>query len=246
VALMGQDGTGKTTISRILEKKLEGKGKKVQLKRGFDYFILHFFTGSSSPRAELVRDEFFRKSGKLQGIFLVWPYLVWLDFVLQKIFLEIFKRDSIVLFDRYVGDSLTGWEYFGYSSRIIRWLYLHFPKTFLCFVLDVPPEIGVQRKEFENIPDSDVETLKKQMRFVGYINPRNQGNVSENAKREVLLRFYAIQRKRYLALSHHFYARLIDTSKPIEIVVSELYKEIEKYAKSRTKGPFSLPKEASK
>lgn len=231
---MGQDGTGKTTISQILERKLREKGKNVQLKRGFDYFILHFFIGSSSSRVESTRDQFFRKSGKLKVAFLLWPYLVWVDFILQKMFLELFKRDSIILFDRYVGDSLTGWEYFGYSSRIIRWLYLNFPKTFQCFVLDVPPEIGVQRKEFENISDDDIETLEKQLRFVNYINPK-VGNISEDVKKEVLLRFYTVQRKRYWCLSNRFCARLIDTSKPIEEVIITICEEIEKYEKSKNK-----------
>ena len=231
---MGQDGSGKTTISKILERKLGEKGRKVQLKRGFDYFILNFFIRSSSSKVESTRDMFFRKSGRLQGAFSLWPYLVWVDFVLQKIFLELFRSDSIILFDRYVGDSLTGWEYFGYSSRIIRWLYLHFPRT-LCFVLDVPPEIGVQRKEFENISEKDIETLEKQMRFVSYINPEKGDKASENVKKGVLLRFYAVQRKRYLALSSRFYATLIDTSKPVIDVVSEICEEIEKYEKSKNR-----------
>ena len=240
VALMGQDGSGKTTISTIVRRKLEEQGKKVQLRRGFDYFILHFFVGSSSAKVESARDSFFRKSGKLKGVFLLWPYLVWLDFVLQKIYLEIFQRDSITLFDRYVADSWTGLEYFGYSSRLIRWLYVNFPKKFLCFVLDVPPEIGVQRKEFENISKDDIDTLQKQLNFVSYINSEKSVTPTENMKRAVLLRFYEVQRKRYLDLSSRFNAVLIDTSRPIQEVVSKICSEIEIY--SRTKNKLSRPK----
>jgi len=232
---MGQDGSGKTTISTIVKKRLEEQGKQVQLKRGFDYFTLHFFVGSSSAKVESARDNFFRKSGKLKGLFLLWPYLVWLDFILQKVYLGIFERKSIILFDRYVADSWTGWEYFGYSSRLIRWLYLNFPKTFLCFVLDVPPETGVQRKEFENISEDDIETLQKQLRFVGYISPQTVGIDSEEKKKHVLLRFYEVQRERYLALSSRFNAVLIDTSKPIDEVVLRICEQIETYVADKKK-----------
>jgi len=83
--------------------------------------------------------------------FKAWPYLVWMDFMVELLWNKIFNRKNIIIMDRYVYDFLMSWEWLGYADNHLRWLYRHFPKPDLAFILDVPPEIAYARKKENHV-----------------------------------------------------------------------------------------------
>lgn len=144
---MGNDGSGKTTIARKLEKIFRELGFEVIYKHEYEYVLLRFlFKLIGKIKVEKARKEMLiekRKSWK----YYIWPILVWFDTLLQYLYFKIFKRNSIVILDRYPYDHYLSFKYLGYLTRLTEWLYLHFPKPDVGILLWVEPEIAYERKK---------------------------------------------------------------------------------------------------
>ncbi|MEM5867355.1 MAG: nucleotidyltransferase family protein [Candidatus Aenigmatarchaeota archaeon] len=154
IAFMGIDGSGKTTLARRFRERLRVLGLDVQYKAEFDYFLLgRFFQLFGKERVSKARMLFLTKKGENQkpSYFKVWPYLVWLDLFLEWLWNKLFKRNSVVIMDRYAYDFLMSWEWLGYANDYIRWLYYHFPRPDVAFILDVSPTTAYLRKKESHI-----------------------------------------------------------------------------------------------
>jgi thymidylate kinase len=92
-------------------------------------------------RKEMLEEK--KKSFK----FLAWPVLVWSDTLLQYAYYKLFKRNSIVILDRFPYDHYISFGFLGYLTRFTKWLYLHFPKPDETILLWVEPEIAYTRKK---------------------------------------------------------------------------------------------------
>lgn len=150
LTLMGNDGTGKTTLARLIHDELTRNGFKVEYRRGFEYFVVGAFLAIFGKKIEGVRENFLTRGAKKAFVFRLWPYLVWLDFAVALIFTKILRRTYIVVYDRYIYDFLVGWKYFGCSSSLIEKLYLLFPKPDIPLVLDAPAEVTFKRSKFDH------------------------------------------------------------------------------------------------
>ena len=87
IAFMGVDGSGKTTASKLLYKKLKSLDLSVEYRRGFEHFGLKFLLKFMEKllrrtNVENVREVFLTKSLKKPLYFRIWPLLVWLDYLL--------------------------------------------------------------------------------------------------------------------------------------------------------------------
>lgn len=194
IAFMGVDGSGKTTTSMLLYKKLKSLNLPVEYWRGFDHFILNFLLRFMDKflrrtNVENMREFFLTRSLEKPFYFRLWPLLVWFDYLIGWLHLSFFKRSSIIIFDRYALDSLVSWKYFGYNNAVVNILYLHFPGPELPFILDVPPEISFRRSKYNH-------------KFPFY--------------------FYAIQRERYLNLAAMLSIKVLDAQRSPFDVVSEI------------------------
>lgn len=147
IALMGNDGSGKTTIARELEKIFNKLGFEVIYKHEYEYTLLKFlFKLIGKKRLEKAKKEMLIERKKSWRYYF-WPILVWFDTLLQYLYFKIFKRNSIVILDRYPYDHYLSFKYLGYLTRITEWLYLHFPKPDVGILLWVEPEIAYERKK---------------------------------------------------------------------------------------------------
>jgi thymidylate kinase len=149
IAFMGNDGSGKTTLAKEFVGRLRVLGMDVHYRAEFNYFLLGFlFRLLGEGKINKSRRLFLTKESKVQKpvYFKIWPYLVWLDLLLELLWNRLFKHKSIIVMDRYAYDFLMSWEWLGYSDRLIRWVYLHFPKPDIAFVCDAHPRICYSRK----------------------------------------------------------------------------------------------------
>jgi thymidylate kinase len=150
IAFSGNDGSGKTTISSHVYEKLKSLGMTVEYRRGFEYFFLRFPLSLFGRRIESMREAFLTRDAKKPSYFKLWPFLVWFDCLVTWIYFELLRRGTVVLFDRYIYDFLVSWEYFGYSSKLIRYLYRCSPRPQLSFILDVPAEVAFNRSKYDH------------------------------------------------------------------------------------------------
>lgn len=147
IALIGNDGSGKTTISKELARLFSDIGFKVHYKHEYDYAILKFlFKAGGKQRIEKARQEMLVDKKKSKK-FRIWPFLVWFDTFLQHVYYSLFKRNSIIILDRYPYDHYISFGYLDALTKFSEWLYLHFPKPDLVVLLWVEPEIAYERKK---------------------------------------------------------------------------------------------------
>jgi thymidylate kinase len=147
IAFMGNDGSGKTTISRQIQKFFTDLGFEAKYKHEYEYAILRFlFKLMGQQKIEKSRNEMLVQKKRSVG-YTLWPILVWFDLFIQYLYYKIFKRKSVILLDRYPYDHYLSFKYLGNISKFTEWLYLHFPKPDLHLVLAVSPEIAYERKK---------------------------------------------------------------------------------------------------
>lgn len=151
IAFMGNDGSGKTTVIKLLEKKLVKNSQEVIHVPGYDHLFLDQFkrlyqklTGANLDKLHRLYDD--TNKSKTNKLFYLWPYLVFIDcFCLWiRYRLQFWK---IVLFDRYFYDYVISFQHLGVKTWLEEFLFLHLPKPKNCFIIDVSAQIAYQRKK---------------------------------------------------------------------------------------------------
>ncbi|MEM2175344.1 MAG: hypothetical protein QXI58_06960 [Candidatus Micrarchaeia archaeon] len=147
IALMGNDGSGKTTIAKELVKIFRGLGFKVIYKHEYDYTLLKFiFKIIGNRRVEKERKKMILYKEKSWKYYF-WPILVWFDVHCYLIYSKIFERNSIIILDRYLFDHYLSFKYLGYLTKFSEWLFIKFSlKPDVYFILWVDPKIAYLRK----------------------------------------------------------------------------------------------------
>lgn len=147
IAFMGNDGSGKTTLSRQIHKFFTDIGFETAYKHEYEYATLSFlFKLVGGKKVEKYRNEMLVQK-KRSATNTLWPILVWFDLLLQYLYYSIFKRRTIVLLDRYPYDQYLSFKYLGILTKFTKWLYLHFPKADMNLILTVSPEVAYERKK---------------------------------------------------------------------------------------------------
>ncbi len=162
IALMGFDGTGKTTTLRLVEEELVRRGLTVVSVPGFEHLILgkvkKFFGASEKQRQYDVGAG----GGRGRLLFKLWPLAVYLECWLTFLYFKFFRSKEIIIFDRYFYDWLLSFEKLGYSSGLVRFLFLNcLPKPNLGLVFVTDPEIAYRRKKHDHA--DSLEEYEKQL-----------------------------------------------------------------------------------
>lgn len=157
ITFSGVDGSGKTTIAKLLVKKLRKKSLNAIYRREFDYFLLDYLKKivnliGKKGGVEIIKQRvLIGKKSPLIGK--LWVYLTFFDLLLEYLHFKIFYRNRIIIMDRCIFDFLVGWQWIGYSGRLVKWLYLKFPKFDFSYILDIDPQIAYERKKEEQDND---------------------------------------------------------------------------------------------
>ena len=160
IAFMGNDGSGKTTISRQIHKFFTDLGFETAYKHEYEYAILGFlFNLVGKEKIEKLQNKMLYQK-KRSVSYSLWPILVWFDLLMQYVYYRIFKRRSVILLDRYPYDQYLSFKYLGILTKFTEWLYLHFPKPDMHLLLTVSPEIAYDRKK--NTHSYSIHFYKKQ------------------------------------------------------------------------------------
>jgi len=147
ITLMGNDGSGKTTIAKDLVRIFKDLGYEVIYKHEYNYTILRFlFRIIGMEKIETERKKMLNENRKSLQYYL-WPFLVWLDVCLSYFYFNFIKRKSIVILDRYLFDHFMSFKKLGYLMSPSEWLFMHSPKPDAILLLWVEPQIAYLRKQ---------------------------------------------------------------------------------------------------
>ncbi len=204
IALIGLDGSGKTTLSALLTSHLRAEGMRVLVIRPFNYFLLRPVLDAARCAAGLLGRDLQKSDGAACGRFAAggearpgvarfWPYVAMADNLLYY-WLCIVPRMALgyfVISDRYFYDLSLIFDYHGCSSSRAKRIYENaIPRPDFTFVLDLSPEAALSRaKELD----------------IGYFRQ---------------------QRERYVALAGRLGLRVVDAERPVEEVAEAIKKEL--------------------
>lgn len=135
VALLGIDGSGKSTHAGELESWLRGRGYYCTLVPFHRYLFVERLAG---------RRRSTQPAGEGRGGNPIRPLLSAVDNLIFLV-LTSFGRGvegRVVLYDRYIWSTYIKYEALGYPVRPLRWLYM-LPRPKVAVVLDIPVEKSV-------------------------------------------------------------------------------------------------------
>lgn len=151
ICMLGTDGAGKTTLTHKVSTMLDGNVGPVRI----------FYWGRAKGNTRLVsyvRTLFLKnvgegqKSKKIQqgSVYRLAGFIYYAEYYVRFLFEVLIQRfrNRDVLTDRGVYDLLVMTQ----STRILRWLVLHFPKPDMLLFCDAPVDVIYARKQ-ERTPD---------------------------------------------------------------------------------------------
>ncbi|RLE61994.1 MAG: hypothetical protein DRJ47_11380 [Thermoprotei archaeon] len=163
ICFIGIDGSGKTTLAKVLANALFERGRKSK------YIHNRFVPVLSKPFMVIGKLFFFRRKGKFENylgysatakrvfknsfIAVIYQYCLLLDYAFQtmmRLSLPLIFRRSVIC-DRYLYDTVTDISVdLNYSKARLKaslGAFSHlFPKPCLVFLVDIPEEIAYSRK----------------------------------------------------------------------------------------------------
>ncbi|MEM2297793.1 MAG: hypothetical protein QXH10_10270 [Ignisphaera sp.] len=171
IAIIGIDGSGKTTQAMLLYKNLKKLGYKVKviyagstgikLSRNYSFYLSLPLDVFVHRVMKMKKQDFYEKYPKLTKLEEFLLFLNYILLVLPKIFLcrSFFK---VTIADRYVYDYILSCIVSSKQKqgRLIKILFNGTPKPDLTILLDTDENIAYHRKHGER-PISDLKRLRK-------------------------------------------------------------------------------------
>ena len=151
ISILGPDGSGKSTLIKVLKKKLLRQKKKLKTFHLKPYFV-------SNKKAKIVKNP---HNQVLRSNFLSFlKLLYWLIIFRLYFIIKIFIPSDIFLFDRYPNDILIDPKRYRFklSSKLSENILKFFPRPDLWIIMIEKPKIIWSRKQ-----EVDYETLIKQI-----------------------------------------------------------------------------------
>src|SRR3989338_5656396 len=106
ITLSGVDGSGKTTIGKLLFNRLVKQGYKVKYRVEFNYFLLgylkNFINLISGKRntSDIIKNKVLIDKSYPSIIGKMWVYLTFFDLLIEYFLYKLFFKKKIIIFDR--------------------------------------------------------------------------------------------------------------------------------------------------
>jgi len=148
VSFSGNDGTGKSTLAREVCRYLNQHGQRAEYYEFFKHFLLKTIFSLLSSETKFVYRKNFNDLNKRRNILeRLWPFIILFESLTALGYFRIFKRNRIIVFDRYFCDYLVSYEILGLKSRIFDFFSRLIPSPEVRFILDVDLQTVWRRKK---------------------------------------------------------------------------------------------------
>ena len=148
ISLLGIDGSGKSTISKILKKELEKRGYKVRIVP-FHYWVfadklkMKYWKVVDKDRKTIAK-PYTPRPFSLSAI--LKPLVALADNILFYIStLPDGKKYDVVIYDRFICATQIKLKALGYHVKWLRPIWENF-KTDYCFIIDVLEDVSIERQ----------------------------------------------------------------------------------------------------
>jgi thymidylate kinase len=151
VGLSGVDGSGKTTVAKIVLDRLQSLGHRVTYQHELDFLLLkpifNLFTKPlGSKRAKIVKETVIVNQQQGNPVISdLYYFFVWLDNLIAYAYYKMKK--GIVIHDRWLFDLSISFDYKNYHNVLIKKLYRVFVRPDIFILLTVPAEVAIIRKK---------------------------------------------------------------------------------------------------
>lgn len=152
IAFMGVDGSGKTTLSNKLNKKLKNNYKKIKKLHLRPYLFL-------TDRRVSITNPHKSKNPRPQVISFI-MILIWLFMYRIFFLINLKEKNQLIIFDRYAHDLLIDKIRYKFNLpiRVTQFILKFFPEPDLWVFLNAPIKLIEKRKK-----ELPIQELKRQL-----------------------------------------------------------------------------------
>src|SRR3989344_5163064 len=162
ISFSGPSGSGKSTIIKEIKKSPLFDSKKIILREEDSFSTIKFFNSLLGDNVFLkYKDEkYFKKEyndifyylfSKLTQV--VYPVVVYIEFLVDYFRYEIISKETILLVDKFIYDhDVIFKNILRIKYKWVDWLFNHFPKVYLSFLIDINLNNASIDRNKNNIP----------------------------------------------------------------------------------------------
>ena len=173
ISFMGVDGSGKSTLINELKKKLSNNYNKIKYLHLRPYFIL-------SDKSTVNCNPHAKKNSKAQLQSFI-QILIWLFMYRVFFYINLRKKNNLIIFDRYAHDLLIDKVRYGYNlpKKITKYILNLFPEPNLWVILKAPINvIEIRKKEL-----SKKELLRQMKSYINFAKKKNNSITLDTRKK---------------------------------------------------------------
>ena len=150
VGLCGIDGSGKTTVARLVTQELRNQGIRARYHHELDFAFGQLIVKLTAllmggRRSDDMKDRLLVSKDQNRPIIsALYHLLVWFDSLLAFVWFKL--TPGIVVHDRWPYDFILQFKHRGYENRFIWNLFARFPRPDTLLLLKVPADVAFERK----------------------------------------------------------------------------------------------------
>lgn len=156
LSFCGPSGSGKSTLLKEVKKNAFFSDKKIYFRKEDDFIFIHLgkLLFGNKIFSDYKRVKFFEKKFSTRlSLFSIlvtifYPLLIYIEFLYEYLYYEIFFNRKILLRDRYIYDYLvTIKDILGIQNPLVESSFKAFPKPSLLFYVKIDRETALQRNK---------------------------------------------------------------------------------------------------
>lgn len=174
ISFSGASSSGKSTIIvKLLEQSIFGN-KKVMVRKEDNFLTIKLLKNLLGNKifAQYKEEKYFQRKFTTLTYrlfkaltYLFYPVVVYLEFLIDFFKYEILFKDTILVVDKFIYDHAVNFEHIlGIKNKWTEWLYDHYPKPYLAFLISINLKNASLIRNKNNIPGkvtADVALHKK-------------------------------------------------------------------------------------